>query len=227
MRGIVSLLAVLLFATGCEESRYSLVQNVADSEKRFQDGRYPGFIDDAGDQGLVELAGDTRPALTPPFPASLRFDVTLPEAAFLTLAPALITRQRVGRARVEFVVVETPDGERTTVLSELLRHTETNQWHPREVDLTRWAGQSVIGEQRHEIRAARECMPQTDHVPGVGERVGAVELVDPSHRLGAGEQTVLRISHEELERSGRTATVVGSDCNGSTTMARTSSFERS
>ena len=82
-----------------------LVQNVADSEKRFQDGRYLGFIDDAGDQGLVELAGDTRPALTPRFPASLRFDVALPEAAFLTLAPALITRPRVGRARVEFVVV--------------------------------------------------------------------------------------------------------------------------
>ncbi len=82
MRGIVSVLAVLLFATGCDQSRYSLVANVADSEKRFQDGRYPDFIDDAGagDQGLVELAGETRPALTPPFPASLRFDIALPEA---------------------------------------------------------------------------------------------------------------------------------------------------
>ena len=165
--------AVLLLVASCDQNRYSLVENVADSEKRFQDGRYPRFIDDAGDQALVELAGDTRPALTPPFPASLRFDVALPEAAFLTLAPALITRQRVGRARVEFVVVvETPDGERTTVLSELLRNTETNRWHPREVDLTRWAGQRVTLELTTRELEGRTDMLWADRVQAVwGEPV--------------------------------------------------------
>ena len=207
------MLAVLLFATGCDQSRYSLVANVADSEKRFQDGRYPDFINDAGagDQGLVELAGETRPALTPPFPASLRFDVVLPEAAFLTLAPALITRQRVGRARVEFVVVvETSDGERTTVFSELLRHTETNRWHPREIDLTRWAGQSVTLELTTRELEGRPDMLWADRVQAVwgepvvgaspGKRFAAAthELVGVATDVLASQSEAVGISREDV-----------------------------
>ena len=207
------MLAVLLFATGCDQSRYSLVANVADSEKRFQDGRYPDFINDAGagDQGLVELAGETRPALTPPFPASLRFDVVLPEAAFLTLAPALITRQRVGRARVEFVVVvETSDGERTTVFSELLRHTETNRWHPREIDLTRWAGQSVTLELTTRELEGRTDMLWADRVQAVwgepvvgaspGKRFAAAthELVGVATDVLASQSEAVGISREDV-----------------------------
>lgn len=203
--------AVVLLVASCDQSRYSLVENVADSEKRFEDGRYPGFVDDASDQSLIELMGDTRPALTPPFPASLRFDVALPAAAFLTLAPALITRSRVGRARVVYVVVvEAPDGERTTVLSELLRHTETNQWHPREVDLSRWEGQSVTLELTTRELQGRTDMLWADRVQAVwgepvvsanpGKRFAAAtnELVGATTDLLASQSDAAGLSQEDV-----------------------------
>jgi len=197
---------VLLVVAGCDHARYSLVDNVAEAEKRFQGGRYAGFLDDAGagDQSRIKLEGDTRPALTPPFPASLRFDVTLPDAAFLTLAPALITRQRVGRARVLYtVVVEAPDGERTTVLSELLRHTETNQWHPREVDLWRWAGQRVTLELTTAELEGRSDMLWADRVQAIwGEPVVSA---NPAKRFAAATHELVGAATVLLARQSDAA----------------------
>ena len=53
---------------------------------------------------MVRLGEDSRPSLTPPFPASVRFAIALPDSPFLAFAPALVARQEVRRAGVEFVV---------------------------------------------------------------------------------------------------------------------------
>ena len=116
---------------------------------------------------LVKLGDGARSALTPPFPVGLRFDVDVPHAAFLALSPALITEQRVGRARVEFVVSVEVDGDRTEVLSESLRHTYTNRWHEREIDLTRWARQRVTLDLTTRALDGRTDMLWADRVQAV------------------------------------------------------------
>jgi hypothetical protein len=110
-----------------------------EAEPDYAEGRYASFVTEPSDRGLVRLSEDSRPALTPPFPASLRFTLTLPDAAFLSFAPALVARQEVRRAGVEFVVrVETE-----VAYEEFFDFEDANQWHDREVDLSEWAGREV------------------------------------------------------------------------------------
>ncbi|HEY7817259.1 MAG TPA: DUF4956 domain-containing protein, partial [Vicinamibacteria bacterium] len=120
-----------------------------------------------GEKGPVLLEETARISLTPPFPGVLRFDLTLPDAPFLTLSPALSTREDVRRARVEFLVVVESDGERTTALSETLRHVDANRWHARTVDLTRWAGRRVVIELATQAPGGRSDMIWADRVQTV------------------------------------------------------------
>ena len=92
----------------------------------------------------VVAGGEGRPALAPGFPASRRIEVALPTAAFLRVAPALVTEQDVRRARVVFrVTVEEAAAEPVVAFSETFRFLDANQWHEREIDLTRWSGRRV------------------------------------------------------------------------------------
>jgi hypothetical protein len=104
------------------------------------EGVYAGFLDDTSDRGVVRLAEDSRPSLTPPFPASVRFRVQLPDSPFLAFAPALIARQEVRRAGVEFVVKVGADA----VYEEYFDFEDANQWNEREIDLSAWAGQEIV-----------------------------------------------------------------------------------
>lgn len=69
----------------------------------------------------------------------MRFTLTLPEAASLSFAPALVVRQEVRRAGVEFVVKVDSD----VVYEEFFDFEDANQWHDREVDLSEWSGREV------------------------------------------------------------------------------------
>jgi hypothetical protein len=130
--------ALLWGALSCGGPQTSLVQDL-EAEASSPEGRYASFIDDRSARGLIRLSEDSRLSLTPPFPASLRFHLTLPDAAFLSFSPALVARQEVRRAAVEFVV--RVDNE--VVYEEFFDFEDANQWHDREVDLSEWAGREV------------------------------------------------------------------------------------
>ena len=130
--------ALLVATVSCGGPQTSLVQDLQ-AEASSPEGRYASFLDQPSDRGLVRLSDDSRPSLTPPFPASLRFELTLPQAPFLEFAPALVARQEVRRAGVEFVV--SVDTE--VVFEEYFDFEDANQWHDREVDLSEWAGREV------------------------------------------------------------------------------------
>ncbi len=130
--------ALLFGAIACSGPQTSLVQDL-EVEASAPEGRYASFLEGPSDRGLIRLSEDSRPSLTPPFPASLRFKVTLPEASLLSFAPALVARQEVRRAGVEFVVrVDTE-----VVYEEFFDFEDANQWHDREVDLSEWSGREV------------------------------------------------------------------------------------
>ena len=130
--------ALVLATVSCRGPETSLVQDL-EAEPDYAEGRYASFVAEPSDRGLVRLSEDSRPSLTPPFPASLRFTLTLPDAAFLSFAPALVARQEVRRAGVEFVIrVDTE-----AVYEEFFDFEDANQWHDREVDLSEWAGREV------------------------------------------------------------------------------------
>jgi hypothetical protein len=137
-RRAVAPCALLLATVSCSGPRTSLVQDL-EAETYSPEGSYASFLDEASDRGLVRLSDDSRPSLTPPFPAVLRFTLTLPHAAFLSFAPALVARQEVRRAGVEFVVrVDSAE-----VYAEYFDFDDANQWHDREVDLSEWQGREV------------------------------------------------------------------------------------
>jgi len=137
-RALVPWAALLAATVSCRGPETSLVQDLA-AEPDYAVGSYASFLEAPSDRGLVRLSDDSRPSLTPPFPGSLRFALTLPDAAFLSFAPALVARQEVRRAGVEFVVrVDTE-----VVYQEFFDFEDANQWHDREVDLSEWAGREV------------------------------------------------------------------------------------
>ncbi len=137
-RALIARAALLVATVSCRGPETSLVEDL-EAELDYADGSYASFLEAPSDRGLVRLSDDSRPSLTPPFPASLRFTLTLPDDAFLSFAPALVARQEVRRAGVEFVV--RVDSE--VAYEEFFDFEDANQWHDREVDLSEWAGREV------------------------------------------------------------------------------------
>ncbi|HJS72639.1 MAG TPA: hypothetical protein VJ921_00020, partial [Vicinamibacteria bacterium] len=203
---LIVLSAASLAACGGEP--YSLVDRLPQAEKDFAAGRYPSFVDAASDRGPVLLEERSRVSLTPPFPGVLRFDLTLPDHAFLTLSPALSTREDVRRARVDYRVTVEADGERTTVLAETFRHVDANRWHDRTVDLTRWSGRRVVIELATQAPRGRSDMAWADRVQTVwGE---PTLRTSRGENLSAAFEDLARRANESLS-SGLGASGVGSD----------------
>lgn len=145
---LAKLLFALLFTTSCGSSflagEYSLVDRFAQASRQFSGGRYPDFVEEPSAAGAVDIGGDIRESLTPPFPSRLSFDLEVPGAAFLEFSTALMMVQDVRRARVEFRITVEEGVEVVEVYRELLRADSANQWHDRELDLSRWVGKSVV-----------------------------------------------------------------------------------
>lgn len=137
-----SLLVLLTTACG-DEVHYPLVENYESATMSLEAATFPSFVADPAPTATVDIAGDARAALTPPFPARIRYDVLLPDAAFLEVSPALVMMQLVRRARVEFSVTVREDGESETVYSHVFRLNDANAWQDQIVDLTAWSGRSV------------------------------------------------------------------------------------
>ena len=95
------------------------------------------------DRALIEIAGDTRQAITPAFPAELSFDVDVPNNPTLKFSIALTTAKRAERARVDFRVRVVSEDVSVTVFRRTLRVDEHNQWHDASVNLAAWAGKAA------------------------------------------------------------------------------------
>jgi arylsulfatase A-like enzyme len=128
----------------------------------------------------VEIAGDSRLSLTPAFPATLSYDVDVPESPQLALSIALTTRQRAARARVGFRVRVVEDGFPVTVFERSLRVEEHNQWHDVRVSLAAWAGKRVtLSLETFRTRGERSATPSW------AQRVETVWGVPELHQLAA------------------------------------------
>ena len=122
MRGILVRFGVssLLFALGiacggsrASSNRYDMVEHFAGATQHFEGAIYPDFVEQPTASGPLDLDGDVRVSLTPPFPSRVTYELDVPESGFLDLSLALVMAQRVRRARVEFVVT-VKEGETTT-----------------------------------------------------------------------------------------------------------------
>ncbi|MGH9462377.1 MAG: DUF4956 domain-containing protein [Vicinamibacteria bacterium] len=141
-----AILLVAIFAASCRPfsgEDYSLVDAVEPDAEPSPSGRYPDFVEASSATGSVNIGGDTRESLTPPFPSRRRFDVEVPSAAFLDFSTALVMVQDVRRARVEFRVLVGEGTEEVVAYSEILRADVANQWQDREVDLSPWSGRAI------------------------------------------------------------------------------------
>lgn len=132
-----------LLLAACGPPPTSLVDEMDRARTSAAEGVYPAFLDAPSERGLVRIAEDSRPSLTPPFPAELQFDLTLPDAAILSFAPALVARTEVRRAGVEFQIRLEANGESALVFDESLDFDDANRWHDREVSLAAWSGRPV------------------------------------------------------------------------------------
>lgn len=97
----------------------------------------------AGQTGKHVWINDVAYRTLPASPASrLRYKVDIPRGAHLRFACG-VAENRQDRPGVEFVVKVAKKGDETTIFSELidpLRRVEHQQWQPRDVDLSRFAG---------------------------------------------------------------------------------------
>ena len=145
-----SLAGGTLSLLGCDHSPQdsggSLLVGVPEAIKNFEGGRYPDFVNEPSASGPVELGGREIESLTPPFPSSMSFELSVPSAGFLEFSPALIMAQSVRRARVEYriTLAGLAGGESTSIYRETFRANEANRWHERQVDLSSWAGQTIV-----------------------------------------------------------------------------------
>jgi hypothetical protein len=136
-------LLLFLLLAGCGPPPTSLVDELDRARTSASEGVYPSFLDAPSARGLVRIAEDSRPSLTPPFPAELRFDLTLPDAAVLSFATAIVARTEVRRAGVEFQIRLDADGESALVFDESFDFDDANRWHDREVSLAAWSRRPV------------------------------------------------------------------------------------
>ena len=144
----LTVLPMIYWACGSssQDSQYSLLDVFQKTTKDFEGGRYPDFVDEPSASGPLEIAGREIESLTPPFPSSMSFELTVPPAGSLEFSPALIMAQSVRRARVEYrISLERGAGEETfNVYRETFRANEANRWHDRRVDLSPWEGQNIV-----------------------------------------------------------------------------------
>jgi hypothetical protein len=202
-----AILLVGIFAASCRPiagEDYSLVGAVGSDAEPSPSGRYPDFVEAPGATGSVNIGGDTRESLTPPFPSRRRFEVQVPPAAFLDFSTALVMVQDVRRARVEFRVVVGEGTEEVVAYSEVLRADVANQWHDREIDLSPWSGRTISLTVETRAVPLREEPLWADRVqtvwgnPVLGSR--------PGKTLVTSVRTIARESSEwlgtQLEASG-------------------------
>ena len=95
------------------------------------------------DRARIEIAGDTRQAITPAFPAELTVDVDVPNNPKLKFSITVTTAKHADRARVDFRVRVVSEDVSVTVFRRTLRVDDHNQWHDASVNLAAWAGKPV------------------------------------------------------------------------------------
>ncbi len=182
-RELFLLLAFLTTLAGCGSQAQLLVESLDGAESQLEGSKYPYFVTEPQLSGPIDISGDRRQAITPPFPSRLSFTLEIPQAAFLQFSTALIMERQVWRGRAEYLVEIEAGGEQTVVYSETFGSNLANRWHDREIDLTRWSGSTVVlSLEAHSPR--RREVPWADRIQTAwGEPV----LVSSRSKLAAAE----------------------------------------
>lgn len=142
-----SAVAILMFSVGCKAGggmeRTPLAEYIEEASKSFEGGRFPAFVEEPKTVGVIDIEGDARRCLTPPFPSRLSFDLEVPSSGFLKFSPAVVMEHDIRRARIEFIIDVEAGGQAERVYVEDFRSNRANQWYERRIDLTRWSGQTI------------------------------------------------------------------------------------
>ncbi len=134
----------------------------------------------------VVLGGETQRAILSPLSTEVAFPVELPLDPELSFSPALLTERRVPRARVEFRVGVSFEGQGVEVYRRELRAGEENSWHDARVDLGAWGGKSVTLTLSAAPSSGAETVPWASRVrPAWGEPSIRTRQTSP---LGPGER---------------------------------------
>ena len=163
------LVFLLVSSIGCREAPaaltpYVFLDHLKDAEVTLEDvGTNP-----SGSKlsDVFTLGSETRRALAAPFAARVSFEIRVPPNAALRFAYGASTlgRPNLLTATDYLVLVDDGDGEER-LFSETLRRSQANQWLPRDVDLSRFAGKTVrltfaTGRVRDKRpRAERQMLP--------------------------------------------------------------------
>lgn len=173
--------AFLTTLAGCGSQSQPLVESIEGAESQLEGSKYPYFVAEPQLSGPIDISGDRRQALTPPFPSRLSFTLEIPQAAFLQFSTALIMERQIWRGRVEYLVEVEAGGERAVVYSETFGSNLANRWHDREIDLTRWSGSTVVLNLEAQTPRRRE-VPWADRIQTAW---GAPVLVSSQSKLAA------------------------------------------
>jgi arylsulfatase A-like enzyme len=131
---------------------YRLVDHIAAADSSSEQGTFASFVSERNLSGPITLGSDTRVSLTPPLPAKLDFDVSLPPHPSLHFAVGIKSEREVGRAKVELEVTVASDGGSELVYREVFRSFQLNRWYPRRINLSQWSEEAV--RLRLEVRPA-------------------------------------------------------------------------
>ena len=137
-------LFVLLCAlvSGCERKEIRLL-DLMPGAKKTSNGQFPEFREGREWIADIRLEGEARRALTPPFPAQIRFPVKVPEGSVLETSIAIVTPKVVERGRVAFIIEAELAGQTVELHRSEVRAPQANRWHNVRADLTAFSGKTI------------------------------------------------------------------------------------
>ena len=157
---------VLLLSFGCREPRpatpppssFSLSDRIDAASVDYDETSFRSVRKDGRFVSPVTLEGRTELSLTPPIPSEIPFRLRVPERPvfrFATGVDSLGAESLPAAVDLE-IFVQTDDGARTPVFSEIVRRHAANRWTTQEVELDRWAGRDVTLVLASRFRGASE-----------------------------------------------------------------------
>lgn len=92
----------------------------------------------------IRLAGESREAIATPIPYKWSFSMEIPRDPEFQFSLALINPRGDDLGGAQFLIYIESEGKRSRAFKEVLGVGQSNAWHHRQADLTRWSGKSVL-----------------------------------------------------------------------------------
>jgi arylsulfatase len=134
---------VCALISGCQRNEIRLLDLMPRAKKEVSEGQFPNFREGREWIEDIRLEGEARRALTPPFPAQIRFPVEVPEHSVLETSVAVVTPRVVKRGRVAFIIEAELAGRTVELHRSEVRSPQANRWHDVSTDLTAFSGKAI------------------------------------------------------------------------------------